>query len=127
MSAAAEWYRQSYPTGPAHDPRCLEVIAAVQPLHNVPRTGLQRLDGGFRKVGIDGVEVRFRPGYSMATFDMAELTRLVVKAHQLYCRAELASKMNMLCLRVFPRKPTGSNWERHPNLADLRKLADGES
>lgn len=116
----AEWYRQNYPDAPEHDDRCLAVLASWQALYNIPRTGRARTDGGFRQCG-KGVSVHVPPGHgTFATYDFAELTRLVIAAHRHCCRVEIGHRGHHLIVRVHPRKPAGTHqFERHPSLADL--------
>lgn len=117
-TAPAEWYARSYPKGPAHDHRCLAVLASWQAVHNIHPAASQGPDGGFRACGT-GVEIRVRNAH-LATNDFDELTRLVVAAHRYRCRVEVSAQMNLLVIRVHPRASTGgSAWECHPGLKDL--------
>lgn len=117
------WYRRNYPAGYDCDPRIMEILSRLgRGLHNLPRTGQQRLDGGFRQCG-KGIEVRLRRGFTISSFDMDELTRLVLDAHRLHCRVELSAMMNMLIVRVHPREAEAEHlWGRHPGLDDLSAL-----
>ena len=116
--ARADWYYRSFPHGPHHAPRCLEVLASLGALYNLDVTGKARLDGGFRTCG-DGVEVHLRPGYELASFDGDGLTALVVAAHRLRCRVAVRCRGQHLIITVHPRKAEGSLYERHPGLGDL--------
>ena len=119
-TTAADWYRRSYPEAPEHTERCLFVLNAWMPLHNIPRTGRNRTDGGFRKI-YDGVEVHLRAGFGcLSTFDMDGLTRLVLAAHQYCCRVEVSAEARMLIIQVHPRTVGAEHlFERHPDLDDL--------
>lgn len=118
----ADWYAGAYPSGPRHDPRCLAVLGAWQPLYNINRAGKNRPDGGFRACGT-GVEVRAK-GEHLATYDFDSLTRLVVAAHRYRCRVEISALMGMLVIWVHPRSADGEHlFERHPGLHDLAARA----
>lgn len=88
--------------------------------------------GGITATGYDdrGLRVVMRPGYSMATFDMGELTTLVLAAHQWLCRVEISTAHHDngesrdpvgVELIITPReKRTPSHlFDHHPSLADL--------
>lgn len=93
---------------------------------------------------------------TLATFDMAELTNLVVAAHKHAVRVEVSSEVYRwidtdlyvselvkgkwvetnehpfgpgACLRIalHARQREGRGWERHPDLADLVKMCSTDS
>lgn len=122
MRTAADWYRASYPRGPQHDPRCLAVIAAIEPgLYNLHPVGENAPDGGFRQCR-DGLTVTLRGG-SLSTFDDDGLTRLVLAAHAQACRVDVRASGGNLVVQVNPRspEPDKSLYDRHPTLDDLAK------
>lgn len=56
----------------------------------------------------------------LATFDGADLTRLVVLAHHHLCRCSVSScGPYRVAIEVFARKPEGYLYQRHPGLSDL--------
>jgi hypothetical protein len=117
-TARTGWYYRNYPDGPYHDPRCLAVLASWQALYNLPITGRQRKDGGFRKC-MDGVIVHLRPGVEFASWDADELTRLVLAAHRFHCRVAIRQERSVVVVQVNPRAETGDLYTRHPGLAEL--------
>lgn len=54
---------------------------------------------------------------SLATFDGAQLTRLVFLAHEMCIRAEVSTSWNMLRIAIHKRDPEGTRfYRRHPSL-----------
>lgn len=156
------WYARSYPGLPVPDGRCLKVLTALAPTHRLPIVTDRLADeqlwdadetasgerepitdpidykydplpgGGITAIANRGLRVVMRPGHSMATFDMDELTRLVLAAHQWLCRVEISTAHREsndpvgVELAITPRKkrgPTSSLFEYHPSLADLAERA----
>lgn len=87
-----------------------------------------------------GLRVVLRPGYAMSTFDMDELTRLVIAAHRWLCRVEVSTAMReddagdtVPCgveLTITPRIPETADahlFDYHPPLARLVERAASAS
>lgn len=78
--------------------------------------------------GHTGVRFVIRPS-TLATFDFAGLTRLVVGAHDKCIRIEIEPcNMQRIAITMFPRRGReGSLFERHPTIEDAIKTIRGES
>ena len=121
-----DWHRTSYPdSGFTEDQyRCLGVLESVKGLYNwnivgdAHRSSHDRINGGFKPCG-RGIEVKLRPGESMSTWDMDELTRIVVRAHKLRVRVCISPDFNGLKIYLHPREAEGDLMTRHPGLDDL--------
>lgn len=98
--------------------RCIKVLEAIAPLHNLYRAGMNTLpDRGIEPWG-DGVRVRLR--MSLSTFDTDRLTRLVKAAHQHRCRVEIGPhSFHHIEITVHPRSETGELYSRHPGMEAL--------
>lgn len=90
-------------------------------LHHLPTKSLKRIDWADSHAW----EVLLHPCASLATFDGDELTRLVLLAHKLCLRVEVAPRMNRLVVCIHPRKPAGAFYERHPGVDALRARCEG--
>ncbi len=126
---ATDWYSRNYPDSPLNDGqrRCLRLLEDWRPLYNIYRVGRTRPDGGFRPCGT-GIKVVLSPHtHRFATFDTAELTILVLLAHQHRCRVELGPGRGFGTMEIIvhPRAAgdTGHSWEWHPGLDDLARRA----
>lgn len=106
-----EWYASNFRNGPAHDPRCLAVLASLAPLYRLPivddtpLTTFRRnpdgwleledyweskdrmLDGGIRHEAPNGLSVVLNQ--EISTWDDSALTRLVIAAHLFGCRVSI--------------------------------------
>ena len=100
--------------------RCLDVLTtAIAPLHNLYRVNQHEPPDFGVYVWGNGIMVKLKTN-SLATFDLDQLTRLVVEAHARRCRVEIAPhSFNELRVCVHPRQTNGRTDERHPGLSDL--------
>jgi len=99
--------------------RCIKVLTAIAPLHNLHRVGMYEDHQGISPCGT-GIMVKLRPHVSsLATWDTDGLTRLVVAAHEHRCRVEIRPSMDYLVVTVHPRQADGNLYERHPGVDAL--------
>lgn len=109
---AAEYLRRQGLAVSERGARCAEFVRwFYRGWHHFPHhVDKVRWDGDF-------VEWTHRYG-DLCTFDSADLTTLVLMAHDLCIRVELEPAMRHLRIRLFPRDPDliASGWSGHPTM-----------
>lgn len=113
----AGWVRTNYrPEMNDAEARCVNTLCSISAPYNLPF----RNDAGWKKVTwLHGRGVAVVLNATLATFDFAELTRLVVAAHRNLVRVQVSAKSGGLEIMLHARQAEGRFNERHPDLDDL--------